>query len=82
MITNPPYGERLSEKEEVDKLYKLIGEKIGKLKTWSSYIITSDKDFEKTFGKQADRRRKLYNGRIETIYYQFYGLNPKKEATE
>ncbi len=82
MITNPPYGERLSEKEEVDKLYQLIGEKIGKLKTWSSYIITSDKDFEKAFGKKADRRRKLYNGRIETTYYQFYGLNPKKEAVE
>lgn len=82
MITNPPYGERLSEKEEVDKLYKLIGEKLSKLKTWSVYVITSDKNFETIYGKKADRRRKLYNGRIETTYYQFYGENPKKEATD
>ena len=82
MITNPPYGERLSEKEEVERLYKLIGEKLGKLKTWSVYVITSDKNFETIYGKKADRRRKLYNGRIETTYYQFYGENPKKEATE
>jgi len=82
MITNPPYGERLSEKEEVNQLYHLMGEKLSKLKTWSSYVITLEKNFEKIFGKKADRRRKLYNGRIETIYYQFYGSNPKKEVTE
>ena len=78
MITNPPYGERLSEKDEVTKLYQLMGEKLGKLETWSCYVITSEKDFETMFGKKADRRRKLYNGRIETIYYQFYGKNPNK----
>jgi len=82
MITNPPYGDRLSDQEEVTKLYQLMSKKLKDLKTWSIYVITSDKDFENTFGKIADRRRKLYNGRIETIYYQFHGQNPKKEANE
>lgn len=82
MITNPPYGERLSEIEEVKKLYEFMGKILNKLKTWSIYVITSDNDFEKTFGKKADRKRKLYNGRIETLYYQFYGDNPNKTATE
>ena len=78
MITNPPYGERLSEQEEVQRLYAHMGKTLSKLKTWSIYVITSDKDFEKTFNKKSDRKRKLYNGRIETLYYQFYGENPNK----
>ncbi len=81
IITNPPYGERLSELEEVKNLYKVFGQKLSKLETLSIYVITSDMEFEKIFGRIADRRRKLYNGRIETIYYQFHGKNPKKEAT-
>lgn len=82
IITNPPYGERLSEKDEVEDLYKEFAKKISPLKTLSVYVITSDQDFEKIFGRKADRRRKLYNGRIETTYYQFHGQNPKKEAAE
>ncbi|MFA7075095.1 MAG: class I SAM-dependent RNA methyltransferase [Candidatus Izemoplasmatales bacterium] len=78
IITNPPYGERLSEKEEVIKLYEMMSAKLKLLETISTYVITSEINFEKIFGKTADRRRKLYNGRIETVYYQFYGLNPKK----
>jgi putative N6-adenine-specific DNA methylase len=78
MITNPPYGERLSEQEEVQRLYTHMGKTLSKLKTWSIYVITSDKDFENTFNKKSDRKRKLYNGRIETLYYQFYGENPNK----
>jgi putative N6-adenine-specific DNA methylase len=81
IITNPPYGERLSELEEVKNLYKVFGQKLSKLETLSIYVITSDMEFEKIFGRIADRRRKLYNGRIETVYYQFHGKNPKKEAT-
>jgi putative N6-adenine-specific DNA methylase len=67
--------------EEVKNLYKVFGQKLSKLETLSIYVITSDMEFEKIFGRIADRRRKLYNGRIETVYYQFHGKNPKKEAT-
>lgn len=76
LITNPPYGERLSEKNEVDKLYTEMGKVLNNLKTLSVYVITSEEDFEKIYNRQADRRRKLYNGRIKVIYYQFYGPRP------
>ncbi len=76
VITNPPYGERMGEVEEINQLYKDFGQKFEELKTWSVYTITSSKNFETLYGKEADRRRKLYNGRIETTYYQFYGPRP------
>ncbi|MBC8587917.1 THUMP domain-containing class I SAM-dependent RNA methyltransferase [Paratissierella segnis] len=78
IITNPPYGERVGDKEEITKLYVDFGEKFRKLKTWSIYVITSDKSFEKKYGMKADRKRKLYNGRIEVDYYQYYGPKPTK----
>ncbi|MGM0548132.1 MAG: THUMP domain-containing class I SAM-dependent RNA methyltransferase [Bacillota bacterium] len=78
VITNPPYGERMGEKEEVEDLYKLMGEKFLELETWSYYIITSHSKFEKIFGKEASKRRKLYNGGVETQYYQYYGPWPPK----
>jgi len=80
MITNPPYGERLADKKEADKLYNIMGIKMGKLKTWSMYVITSDQDFEKKFQRRANRRRILFNGRIKTTYYQFHGQQPKKQG--
>ena len=46
------------------------------LPTWSHYIITADEGFERGFGKKADRKRKLYNGKIKTDYYQYYGPRP------
>ncbi len=76
VITNPPYGERIGEKEEVKKLYIDLGKKFKELDTWSIYVITSDEDFEKLYGKPSNRKRKLYNGRIKVDYYQYYG--PKK----
>ncbi len=78
VITNPPYGERMGEVEEINQLYKDFGEKFKELPTWSVYAITSNRNFEGLFGKKADRRRKLYNGRIETTYFQFYGPRPDK----
>lgn len=78
VITNPPYGERMGEVEEINQLYKDLGEKFRELKTWSLYAITSSRNFEALYGKRADRKRKLYNGRIETTYYQFYGPRPDK----
>lgn len=79
VITNPPYGERIGEREEVHQLYKDFGEKFRELKTWSIYVITSEEDFEKIYGKSANRKRKLYNGRIKVDYYQFYGPRPPIE---
>ncbi len=79
VITNPPYGERIGEDREVEKLYKDLGEKFKELDTWSVYTITSHKGFEKIYGKKADRKRKLYNGRIEVDYYQYYGPRPPKK---
>ncbi|WP_062551596.1 THUMP domain-containing class I SAM-dependent RNA methyltransferase [Peptoniphilus phoceensis] len=77
IITNPPYGERIG-KEDVDELNKELGELAKSLKTWSYYIITANENFEKNFGKKADRNRKLYNGRLKTYYYQYYGPKPKR----
>lgn len=76
IITNPPYGERLSDKKEVEKLYRLMGKKLLALDTWSFYILTSHPDFEKLFGKKASKRRKLYNGGLECQFYQYYGPWP------
>lgn len=79
VICNPPYGERLGEVEEVRKLYKMMGQYFKDIRTWSKYIITSFDDFEKVYGRKADRKRKLYNGRIQTNYYQYYGPKPQKK---
>ena len=81
MVCNPPYGERIGEKEEIHKIYRTLSRLFKENPTWSLYLITTDKEFETlTFGKPADRRRKLYNGRLEVCYYQYYGLKPEKKA--
>lgn len=72
LITNPPYGERIGEEEEVYKLNKKMGQLKKKLNTWDFNIFTSFSKFEKAFGKTADKNRKLYNGRILTRYYQYF----------
>lgn len=77
IITNPPYGERMGERKEIEKLYRDLGKKLNALDTWSVYVITDHENFEKSYGKKANRKRKLYNGRIKVDYYQFYGPRPK-----
>lgn len=78
IICNPPYGERLSERKEVEELYRQMGEKLLPLETWSYYILSSHSNFEDIFGKKASKRRKLYNGGIECQYYQYYGPWPPR----
>ncbi|MDD3023020.1 MAG: class I SAM-dependent RNA methyltransferase [Syntrophomonadaceae bacterium] len=78
LISNPPYGERLSEISEVEKLYKTMGETFKKLPSWSFYIISSHPQFEKYLHRKADKKRKVYNGRIQCNYYQFYGPKPDR----
>lgn len=79
MITNPPYGERLSDRQGVVQLYKELAATIEPLNTWSFYILTAFPEFERVFGRVADRRRKLYNGDLLCQYYQFYGPRPPKQ---
>ena len=79
IITNPPYGERLEEKEALPDLYREFGESFRKLDTWSAYMITSYEDAERYFGRRADKNRKLYNGMIRTYFYQFTGPKPPKQ---
>lgn len=80
LITNPPYGERIGEKQEIEELYRAMPEVLRRLKTWSHYLITARADFEKLVGQKASKRRKLYNGRLECTYYQFHGPRPHKRA--
>lgn len=82
VITNPPYGERLEEKNALPALYKEFGEAFGGLDAWSCYMITSYEEAEKYFGKKADKNRKIYNGMMKTYFYQFMGPRPPKRRTE
>lgn len=82
IITNPPYGERLGELKEVEKLYRDMGEVFENLKDWSYFVITAHPDFQKHFGKDADKNRKLYNGRLKCYYYQYFGAKPEKKYYE
>ena len=76
VITNPPYGERMGFDAEITALYQTVPLVLRRLATWSHYLLTSRSDFEQLIGQQADRRRKLYNGRIECTLYQFQGPKP------
>jgi putative N6-adenine-specific DNA methylase len=79
IITNPPYGERIGEKEELRRMYSDLTRFYRSNPTWSLFLVTSDKEFEPLFQeKPADRRRKLYNGRIEICYYQYHGEKPPR----
>lgn len=78
IICNPPYGERLEDRESVAALYKDMRKVFDRLDTWSYSIITSFGGFEKVWGKEADRRRKLYNGMLKTNLYQYMGPKPPK----
>ncbi|HBG3857899.1 class I SAM-dependent RNA methyltransferase [Clostridioides difficile] len=78
IITNPPYGERLEDKDSVKQLYKELGYAFRKLKNWSYYLITSYEDFEYEFGQKADKKRKLYNGMLKTNFFQYPGPKPPR----
>lgn len=78
IISNPPYGERLSNDDAVTKLYQEMGQTFAPLKTWSKFILTSDEAFEAKFGSQADKKRKLYNGTLKVDLYQYFGQRVKR----
>lgn len=79
IITNPPYGERIEEKENLPGLYREIGERLKALDSWSAYLITAYEDAEKYIGRQADKNRKIYNGMMKTYFYQFMGPKPPRK---
>lgn len=77
IISNPPYGERLSERREIEKLYRDYGKVVKSLDEWCCYTLTSVDDFERLFGRKADKKRKIYNGRLECNYYSMLASPPK-----
>ncbi len=82
VITNPPYGERLEEKEALPELYRAFGDSFRKLDSWSAYLISSYEDTEKYFGRKADKNRKIYNGMLKTYFYQFQGPKPPRRGKD
>jgi hypothetical protein len=79
IITNPPYGERLEEKEAMPKLYREMGKAFQKLDEWSYYIITGFEDAPKYFGRKPDKNRKIYNGMMKTYFYSYQGAKPPRQ---
>ena len=78
LVTNPPYGERLEEKESLPELYRTRGERFRALDSWSMYLITSYEDAQRYIGKNADKNRKIYNGMLKTYFYQYSGPKPPR----
>jgi putative N6-adenine-specific DNA methylase len=82
IVGNPPYGERVGDKEAAEQIYRDMGQAFRFLDTWSIYMLTSHPDFEKLYGKKSTKKRKLYNGHIQTNYYQYWGPRPPKPESE
>lgn len=78
IVGNPPYGERLGDKDAVEQMYHEMGLALTPFDTWSIYILTSNENFENCFGKTATKKRKLFNGFIKTDYYQYWGKRPPR----
>jgi putative N6-adenine-specific DNA methylase len=82
VISNPPYGIKLSDFQEINQLYIALNKMFKKKKGWSLYILTADKKFPDYFKRaQPDRVRKLYNGALEVNYYQYFGERPPQEES-
>lgn len=79
IVTNPPYGERLEDREAVEKLYQTLGERFAELDTWSMYLISGYPGTEKAIGRKAAKNRKIYNGMLKTYFYQYPGPKPTKK---
>lgn len=82
MITNPPYGERIEEKENLPQLYRTIGERYRALDSWSMYLITAYENAQQDIGRKADKNRKIYNGMMKTYFYQYLGPKPPRKRAD
>ena len=78
LLSNPPYGERLSEEKEVRDLMKGLGKTFRSLPDWNAYILTSLPEFERHFGKNADKKKKLFNANLVCGFYSYFGKPPKQ----
>lgn len=78
LITNPPYGERMHDREELPELYETIGKRFRELDSWSMYLISAYENAERYIGRKADKNRKIYNGMMKAYYYQYLGPKPPK----
>ena len=72
LVTNPPYGERIGEKEEAEALYRAFGAAYRGVSNWQLYLLSSHTEFERCFGREADKKRKLYNGMIKCDLFMYY----------
>ncbi|WP_208591016.1 THUMP domain-containing class I SAM-dependent RNA methyltransferase [Gracilibacillus suaedae] len=78
VVSNPPYGERIGDKKEVEEMYQKLGKVLRDYPTWSIYILTANENFEALFGQKASKKRKLFNAFIKTDYYQYFGKKINK----
>ena len=72
IVTNPPYGERLLDQKQAEELYRGFGAALSGTENWSLYLLSSHTEFERCFGRQADKKRKLYNGMIKCDLFMYY----------
>ena len=72
IVTNPPYGERIMEKQEAEALYRGFGQALARCENWSLYLLSSHTEFERCFGRPADKKRKLYNGMIKCELFMYF----------
>ena len=79
LLSNPPYGERLGDEKEVRALMGAFGKAFRNLPDWNAYILTSLPDFERYFGKRADKKKKLFNANLTCGFYSYFGKPPKLE---
>jgi len=80
IVSNPPYGERIGEREEIEMVIRELGNIMKNYPTWSVYMLSSMENFEELYGKKATKKRKLFNGFIRTDYYQFWGEKSNKQS--
>ena len=72
IVTNPPYGERIMEKQEAEVLYRGFGKAFSACPNWQLYLLSSHTELERCFGANADKKRKLYNGMIKCELYMYF----------
>ncbi|MFC7685085.1 class I SAM-dependent RNA methyltransferase [Ureibacillus sp. GCM10028918] len=79
IISNPPYGERIGEKEAIERVISDFGQVMKDYPTWSVYMLSSMENFEELYGNKATKKRKLFNGFIRTDLYQYWGQKSNRE---
>ena len=77
IVSNPPYGERLGDSREVERLYRAMGAVFSQLEGWSFFILSAHPEFQRFFGRKADKNRKIFNGDLKCYYYQYLGPLPR-----